>query len=120
MNLNLEQLTKALDWLLSKGTIITGAIMALGCLAKATTLAMQLPFFGIPDSATAALNGLGWWIFGFFVSLGITSLIYNVRRAEKQRLAIAAEQIRLNPDLPDKSSVPEVQKEIASQIVEGK
>ncbi len=120
MEINLETVTKGIDWLmekvLPKATILTGVFMAIGALTytAAILLKLKMPAETHPILTDAGKFGALFW--GF---LAVTTLIYEMRRGTKMRVAIHAEQIRMNPDVDNASAIPEVQKEIVKQTIEG-
>jgi hypothetical protein len=119
MNIELDKLTKIGDWLLEKSTIFTGVFAALGCLSMLVAIALKLPYFGMPEAAHHTLDDLGKYALGFWGVLAFTSLLSQMKKNAKQAAAIAAEQIRRNPDVPDASAVPAVHKEIVKQAING-
>ena len=119
MTIDLEKLTKIGDWILSKATIATGIFAGLGALHMMALYALKLPFFHFPKETHGALDKVALYGGVLFGILAFTTLIVQQKKNAKQAAAIAAEQIRRNPAVPDTSVVPAVKKEIVRQTIDG-
>lgn len=118
--MNFDVLKQAADWLmekvLPKATILTGIFMAVGALTYTAAVALKLR---MPAETHPILTEVGKYGALFWGFLAVTTLISEMRKSTKLRVAIHAEQIRMNPDVPDTSAIPQVQTEITKQIIEG-
>lgn len=123
MTINFDIVKDVAEWamakLLPKFTIFTGVFLGLGALTLAVTSAMKLPYFHLPEQSHPALMETGKYAAAFWVFLALATIVSEIRRASNLRVQIAAEQIRMNPNVPDSSSIPAVHDEIARQIVAG-
>jgi hypothetical protein len=120
MSFDLEKILKALEWVLSRATVLTGAFVALGALGWVVTTVLQLPFFHVLDTSHDILDKLGLRVLIFWLVLALVTVIVQLKKNAKQSASIAAEAIRLNPAIDDASVVPAVQTEIVKQLTEVK
>lgn len=108
------------DWLiekvLPKATIWFGIFLAIGALTLGAASLMKLK---LPEAQHPILTDAGKYFAGFWVCLAIATFIAEMRKSTKLRVAIHAEEIRMNPTVDNVSAIPEVQKEINRQTIEG-